>query len=397
MKKTLLLCNFHPLASQFGSTMRTMNFVSFFRNFGLVDLCYNESGSMDKTERSPFSNEYFLDKMDFPGGLRDHLFRFLKGVPYPIREYRNESQKLLKSLIRSGDYDYILVRYIHSAGAPNRLTSAAPQRIIVDFDDIMSNSLYESFFYPSTEILKKLLRQLNKKLLWSYERRFLRFGASLFCSEKDRVTVAREKNKNTFVVPNVYDDISFGECKFEDGFWNSNILLFVGALNYVANIEGLKWFLTSIYEELRKKHSDLRLLVVGRASAREVRDLCERTQGVELHADVPDIKEYYRRCRAVVVPLLAGGGTRIKILEAALAGRPILATPVGAEGLDFKDGRDLLLFENAGEFCSAYEGLFDMNRYESIVQNARTTVKGKYSAKVFEEAMKRVVDYVDRF
>lgn len=396
MKRTLLVSDFHPLAPKYGSTMRTMNFVSFFRNYGLVDLCYYVSSPIEKTGDSPFSNEYFLERKDLPEGLRQHLFRFLRGVPYPIHEYRDDSHRLLKSLLSSGGYDYILVRHIYNTGAVSRLKSRQRRRIIIDFDDVISGSLYDSFFYPTKKSIRKWFRRLNKRLLVNYEKRLLKFGVVLFCSEKDRVGVTKENRESTFVLPNIYDRGSFEEYEFGDGFQNADTLLFVGNLNYGPNIEGLKSFLTSVYEELRKRHPKLTLLVVGRSPAREVEGLCESTEGVELHADAPDIKEYYRRCRAVVVPLLTGGGTRIKILEAALAGRPVLSTPLGAEGLDFKDGTDLLLFENAHEFCSKYQTLFDINRYNSIVENARRVVLAKYSAGVFDDAMKRVVSYLDR-
>jgi glycosyltransferase involved in cell wall biosynthesis len=396
MKRTLFICDLHPGFGKVGSTMRTMNLVSFFRHFGSVDLCYSVSSPGAKAEDSPFSNEYFLKKADLPRGLEQHLARFLKGVPYPIREYDDESQRLLTSLIGSGSYDYILVRYIFNAGGLARLKKQHRQRMIIDFDDIISGSLYGSFFYPTGNPVRKFLRGLNKKLLENYENRSLQVGASLFCSEKDRARVGGETKENTFVVPNIYEDGWFGEYGFGDGFQNTDTLLFVGALSYGPNLEGLKWFLTSVYDELKRRHPNITLLVVGRSPAREIVELCGTAEGIELHADAPDIREYYRKCRAVVVPLLTGGGTRIKILEAALAGRPVLATPVGAEGLDFQDGTDLLLFENAREFCTMYDALLDMNKYESIVENAGRVVRAKYSAKVFAEAMKRVVAYLDR-
>jgi glycosyltransferase involved in cell wall biosynthesis len=395
MKKTLLVCDFHPLGPRYGASMRTMNFVSFFGSYGRVDLCYNVFSPVATAEASLFSNEYFLEKANYSKGYKEHLLRVLRGMPYPIREYRSKSRWLLTSLIDSDEYDYVLVRYINHGNGLKTLKPRSRKKIIVDFDDIMSGPLYKTFFYPTKRPVSILLRRFNNKLLAHYERGFLRFGASLFCSENDRIKVAGQKKKGTFVVPNIYDDNSFFEYDFGDGSRNENTILFVGALDYEPNMQGLKWFLTSVFGELRKSYPKLTFLVVGRSPAREIQELCAKTAGVELHADAPDIKEYYSRCRAAVVPLLSGGGTRIKILEAAFAGRPVISTPLGAEGLDLKDGMDVLFFENAAGFFCKYEALLDKNTYMSIVENAKRVVEAKYSAKVFDHAMKTVVSYLD--
>jgi glycosyltransferase involved in cell wall biosynthesis len=73
-------------------------------------------------------------------------------------------------------------------------------------------------------------------------------------------------------------------------------------------------------------------------------------EGVYIHASVPDMRPYFHQASVVVVPLLHGGGTRLKILDAAACGKPIVSTSVGAEGLNFMDGRDILLADSALTF-----------------------------------------------
>ncbi len=110
---------------------------------------------------------------------------------------------------------------------------------------------------------------------------------------------------------------------------------------------------------------------------------------------MPDLKPYYRQSRAVVVPLLAGGGTRIKILEAALARRPVLSTPLGAAGLDLGAGRDLLSFDDADQFAARYAELVDRERYRTLVRNASELVRAKYSPEAFDGALAGVVNMID--
>jgi polysaccharide biosynthesis protein PslH len=396
MKKTLLICHMYPFPEKYGAGMRTMNFARFFREYGTVDIAYSDTPAEGISENGIFLNEFHLKKKEAPVGLKQRSHNFIKGQPYPIQTYRDDSRKLLESLLLSENYDYILVRYIKNAFDLLSMKGAFGSRVIIDFDDVMSGSLYDTYFYPTKSLFKRFLRSLNKKLLQNYEKRCLRFAVSLFCSEGDRNRIVPEtRRKEAFVVPNIYDNAQFEDYDFGDGFKNENTLLFVGTLNYPPNVDGLKWFVASVYKEFRKRYPAAKLLVVGRNPSPEVRKLCVVTDGIELHADVSDIREYYRRCGTVVVPLLAGGGTRIKILEASLAGRPVLSTPVGAEGLDLADETDLLLFKNGNEFIAKFSKLRDRNCYNSLCASARKVVLDKYSKQTLEDTMKRVLNHVD--
>lgn len=377
--------------------MRTMKLVRFFQRYGPIDIVYSRGTPGEERERGTFSNTYHLPVEEYPKRFSKRLLMFGKGVPYPVLKYDRISSRRLLEIVKRNDYDYIVARYVRSTHGLFQLPPKYRMRTIMDFDDILSGSLYELYFSRAAGVYRKFIRYLNKKLLIRYEKRCLNFGAVLFCSEIDkRKKEPTGKNKNVFVVPNVYENESFGEFDFGAGYQNRNTLLFVGSLAYSANVDGLRWFIKVIYERFRRDFRGGELFVVGHSPAGEIKALCAKGNGIELHADVPDVREYYKRSRAVIVPLLAGGGTRIKILEAALAGRPVLSTALGAEGLDLRDGREVLLFEDAEEFCSKYRELLTKDRYESITNNARQTVLKKYSKDTFEEAMRRVVEYLDR-
>jgi glycosyltransferase involved in cell wall biosynthesis len=98
----------------------------------------------------------------------------------------------------------------------------------------------------------------------------------------------------------------------------------------------------------------------------------------------------------VIVPLHCGGGTRIKILEAALASRPVLTTAVGAEGLRLVAGRDYLVFEDANEFFRRYAQITaNSETYRLLTQNAKQAVCSKNSPRIFSDAVTRVINELD--
>lgn len=136
------------------------------------------------------------------------------------------------------------------------------------------------------------------------------------------------------------------------------VLLFTGTMNYTPNVEGIRWFADAVWPRVRARRPDARLLVVGREPTPAVTRLNE-LDGVTVTGGVPDVAPYFAAAHLVVVPLLSGGGTRLKIVEAAASGRAIVSTGRGAEGLDVEAGRELLLADDAEAFATAALALLD--------------------------------------
>jgi sugar transferase (PEP-CTERM/EpsH1 system associated) len=119
-------------------------------------------------------------------------------------------------------------------------------------------------------------------------------------------------------------------------------IVFVGAMDYRPNSEAAIHFANRIWPQIRLRLSDAELVIVGASPGPAVLAL-GKLPGVRIAGSVPDVRPWYRGALAAVVPLLSGGGTRLKILEAMAAGVPVISTPLGAEGLDVTPGRDLLV------------------------------------------------------
>ncbi len=389
MKKTLIICSTYPLPENTGANIRTMNFVRFFQNIGPVDIAYSSLLEDGRPGNGIFSGEHYLEKENYPVHRWGWTRALLQRQPYPIRKFKEMSEKKLLSLLEA--YDYILVRYIVNAHSLLKLPAVQRNKIILDYDDILSDSLYETLFYPTRSLPKKLTRMVNRALLRKFERDCLGFGATLFCSEEDGRKIKGVLSPH--IVPNVYVNEAFENFPFGDGYENGNVLLFVGWLSYPPNRDGLKWFVENIFPDFRRKYRDGKLIVTGRFPTQDIENLC-RGEGIELHSEAPDLRPYYKSCRAVLVPLLSGSGTRIKILEAALASRPILSTVKGAEGLALEDS-DWLLFEDKEAFMRKYVTLSDRTAYHSLTRNAKRKVSLKYSPAAFQQAMERVLKTVE--
>lgn len=117
---------------------------------------------------------------------------------------------------------------------------------------------------------------------------------------------------------------------------------FVGALDFPPNIDAVTWYISTIWPRVRAQGTSRRFVVVGRDPAPAVRAACE-SPGVELHANVPDVRPYLHAAGVVVVPVRRGGGLKNKILEACAAGRPVIVSPQALGGLSARPDVDVLV------------------------------------------------------
>lgn len=130
------------------------------------------------------------------------------------------------------------------------------------------------------------------------------------------------------------------------------ILLMVGIYSYEPNGEGARHFIEHTWPLVRQARPDAEAWFVG-ASPEAIGDASHMPEGVRLLGFVDDIEAVYAQASVVICPILTGGGTRVKLIEAALRGKPIVSTTLGAEGLGFTDGQQALLRDSPAAMAQA--------------------------------------------
>lgn len=168
-------------------------------------------------------------------------------------------------------------------------------------------------------------------------------------------------------------------------------MLFLGSLDWRPNLDGVKLLLERVFPAVREAEPSASLCVVGRNPPEVLRRQVAALPGVELHANVADVRPYLADCGMLVVPLRIGGGSRLKILEALASGTPVVSTRVGAEGLRLEEGQDLTVVEDIDDLSSA---LIKAIRHPGVLQTqserGRETVLEHYNWDRLAEQLERV-------
>ena len=167
--------------------------------------------------------------------------------------------------------------------------------------------------------------------------------------------------------------------------------VFIGSMNWRPNIDGIWYFLDKVWPLVLADSPAARFVVVGRDAPTDLIAHAAKLPGVELTGFVDDVRPYVRRAHVSVIPLLVGGGTRIKAFEAMAMGCPVVSTTIGIEGLDVLAGRHYVRGDDPVSFANAILRLFsDSQARTEISTAARQIVETQFDHTVASRAFEKI-------
>lgn len=277
---------------------------------------------------------------------------------------------------RSGAYGLVCVE--HEALAPIvRAFPSVPS--VITFHHLISEMVGQSLrhttgtrqrWYLGRDLRKA--RRMEARALRTYDR-------VIVCSNEDASALGRLGDGTTApgvrVVPNGVDVAAFRRTEVPA----ATRVLFPGSLAYAPNVDGARWFCAEVWPRVRDAVPGAELMLAGRDPVPEVTALAA-SPGVSVHANVPSMAEYFERARVVVVPLRVGTGTRLKALEAMAAGRPVVGTAVGLEGIGADDGTHALVRDDPAAMAAAVVDTLERDELaHALGEAARTHVERSFS------------------
>jgi polysaccharide biosynthesis protein PslH len=158
-----------------------------------------------------------------------------------------------------------------------------------------------------------------------------------------------------------------------------NRLVFTGSMDWFPNEDAIVFFGEHVLPRIRAELPDVTVTVVGRNPGARLRACAERS-GIALTGTVDDVRPFVDEAAVYIVPLRAGGGTRLKIFEALAMGKAVVSTTVGAEGLAVTPGRDVAIADQPDEFARAVIALLrDPDQRRALGRAGRQLVQSRYS------------------
>lgn len=360
-----------------------LNFVCRTRepvNPDYLDMC---------SERNISAQAIHIERPDSWNKIKKGMEFLVKG--YPVTSagwYFPRLESLVKNLVRNRNFDVIMLESTEMGLYWPAIRSTSALKVL-DLHNLEGELTWDQ---------AKLLPLGIKKLLYLYdafqfnrlEQHLIRKVDFVMVTSPREKELLLEKNSNlqVEVLPNGVDCDAISPLPVPA---NENVL-FVGAMDYLPNIDGVVFFVSEVLPYLRRRCPDINLWIVGKNPVPEIVSL-KNVDGVRVIGEVDELEPYYRQCRLCVVPLRAGGGTRLKILEAMAYGRPVVSTSKGCEGLEVEHGKDLLIADDPETFSKAIIDLLSNPvLFRSFVDKGRQCVEQKYSwSTIVESFHKRLL------
>jgi len=304
--------------------------------------------------------------------LRAGLRSLVSATPFLIRRDRVPAMyQRLGRIVEQGAFDAVHADQLWMA--PYALSCPSGPRRVLDQHNAVFRVPERLADHQARAVLRMLLRREARNLA-SFEQTVLdRFDRVAWVSDQDRRAFpgSASRTATDVVIPIAVDpDVQLplqGPAPFR--------VTFLGGVHWPPNAEGVEWFAERVWPKVRRAVPRAVFTVIGKGSPERLRTL----PGVDVTGYVASLDRHLAETAVFVVPLLTGAGMRVKILDAWCRGLPVVATAVGAEGIEAVHGENLLICDEQDEFAEGVISVLeDAGRARLLGRNGRATVVERY-------------------
>lgn len=313
-------------------------------------------------------------------------------TPFPFLVsiyYSKTLQKAIAAELASNHYDLIHAETFYVM--PNIPKSSVPVLLVEQtIEFLVYQHFVENVFLPI-----RLLLSLDVIKIKFWEEYYWKKAQKVVAmSSADKDVMQKEiNNLDVDIVPNGVDTQEFFRIEKKKG--KGNIILFVGNFKWLQNKEAVILLVEKIFPLIKRKIPDAKLWIVGRYPSNRIKNY--QSKHIKISENIKDIKLAYAKSDILLAPLYGPGGTRYKILEAMASGLPVVTTSRGIEGLDAKDGEDVLVCDDPEKLAySTVSVLTDKNLYLKLAKNGKQLVANFYDWKTISEKLDALYEEVGK-
>ena len=381
----LQLCKKFPYPAIDGETIAITNLGKALNHWGcdVTLLALNTTKHYFDTNLLPSHYNHYkkIETVDIDNRLNPiHALRYLRANDsYQLGRFKSvDLENRLVELLRSNKYDAVIVESAHMAHYIPLIRKYAPDTQVVMKCHNVEHELWSRIaantrFAPKRWYLEKEAAMMKTVEVSSTKD----VDAVIFLSDRDKSIFEKAGFDNRYTInpSSLQLDQYQRPAKTKDPRKFS--IGFIGSLDWIPNVEGIKWFLDNVWPMVRKKLPYAEFHVAGRNPGNDF--FSQESRKIFIHGEVRSAIDFMADHDVLVVPLLSGSGIRIKILEALALGRTVITTTLGVEGINAKHGEHLLVADDALGFAKNIQFCaLDEELHIKLATNGRAFVKDNY-------------------
>lgn len=389
--KFLFLCNKLPYPPNEGGSMAMNMMIEGVINAGHQAKVLAASSYKNPYQPSQIPEDYKIKTnlevvfLDLKPRLIPALYCFFLRKSYHVHRFISKQfDEKLKQILLNEKFDFIQIETVFLTPYLKTIAKYSNAKVFLRAHNI-EHLIWKRLAENTKNIFKKVYLDHLSVQLKNYEIDNLDKYDGIICISK--VDQEYYSNFTTKKITTATFGINLDEYQLNKNIETKASLFFIGAMNWMPNTEGLKWFLEKIWPAIHKIYPDLKFHI----ASKEVPDWLKKheTNQICLVGEVENVSGFISSKSIMIVPLLSGSGIRIKIIEGMALGKIVITTSIGAEGIEYKDEKNLLIANNKNEFISQIKKcLTDKSLVQTIGNNARKSIlKNHNSKKIIEELL----------
>jgi len=379
--KILWICPFFLHPTDRGAQIRTLGTLKqLHKRHEIHFAALNNPLNLEGPERSSeYSSRHIAVEHSAPsrkslGMIPQLVGSIVNPVPLAVsRYYSVQLKREIDALIAAEHYDSIVCDFL--AAAPNVPNLAS----CVLFQHNVETTIWQRHVEQTESIVKKYFFQLQAAKMETYERKICRAAKHVIAVSDIDASRMRQMFQIDSVtsVPTGVDVEYFAP---RGAATPMSDIVFCGSMDWLPNVDAVVHFLAEVLPLIRAKLPGATFTIAGRSPDDRVLKAVQGLTGVCVTGKVDDMRPYLWGSKISIVPIRIGGGTRLKIYECMAAGVPVVSSTVGAEGLRYEDGKDIVLADDPGAFAAACVRLLsDDSARGAIAHNAIERTQKEFS------------------
>ncbi len=281
-------------------------------------------------------------------------------LPYHVsRLIDKRFETKLEQVLNANDYDIIQLETLFLSRYVDVIRKYSNCKIVVRCHNV-EHLIWHRLAENTSSFFKKSYLSYQSAKLKQYEKKNINLVDLLLAVSQQDMTAFKMIGLKipSEIVPIGLDLKKYQLKKPKKKTSDTFDLCFIGTLDWLPNQNGLLWFLEEVWPELSRKYPrGLRLYIAGRKAPYSIKS--HSSSNVIIHGEVPDAVAFMKAYDVMIVPLFAGSGQRVKILEAMALGMPVITTSIGLEGIPVTDGKEVLMINDAAAFIRVTESILN--------------------------------------